>query len=118
MLNGILEVQKLGKAFYTSSFNRFFLDSISFSDVPPLTGEMREELAAWQALGMQTVSSFFEKLHDHGTDVKGNYLPSGEVGEICKTCNKLIEPYGQSSTDEEDEEPDPNADESDEDEEL
>lgn len=79
---------------------------------------MKDELAAWQALGMQTVNNFFDKIHDHGQyqDSSGewHFYPSGTVGEICKTCGKLIEPLDQSLDDEHDpneEESDPNAEE-------
>ena len=54
-----------------------------------------DESAAWEEIGMQSLAAFFEKIHDHGMyQTAGGdwkWYPSGKVGEICKTCGKLIE---------------------------
>jgi hypothetical protein len=58
--------------------------------------EFDDEMAAWTRFGMENVRNFLESIHDHGyIEIgPGDYvsLPSGKVGEICKTCGKLIEP--------------------------
>lgn len=59
------------------------------------SAELLDEMKAWESLGVESLSSFYEDVHDHGwieKDGKWTPLPSGEVGEKCQTCGKLIEP--------------------------
>jgi hypothetical protein len=53
------------------------------------------ESKAWLEMVMKTNAKLLERLHDHGwvEQEDGSYvpLPSGKVGEICRTCGDLIE---------------------------
>ena len=58
---------------------------------------MDEETKAWEQLGIETLNKLYEKMHDHGWYETERStlapLPSGNVGDVCKTCGKIIEPF-------------------------
>ena len=66
---------------------------------PKQISGLDEEMKAWEQLGIDSLLSFYEKVHDHGwyetPDGRLVAYPSGEPGEICKTCGKTILPLEQ-----------------------
>lgn len=62
--------------------------------------DLDEEMEVWERLRVESLDEFFESIHDHGYMEREDGtlvgLPSGEVGDVCKTCGKVILPIEQT----------------------